>query len=399
MKLTPKQLGVLRGARLLSGLSPARLQILLDAVTPQPLAQGSVLFTQGELGDSMAILVEGRLGVFLTRPDGQPEPMGSLQPGAVVGEMACLDPARRSATVVATAPSVVLTLTRQTLDDLRATLPAVEAGLVGGIIAALAARLRETNARIDEARGAPRPGDPSAASPPRGAPPPEGIRIDLERIPILKGMTHRDLDLLTSVAPPMAWPDGTVLCREGTIGSSCYLLLDGQVDVIRGGGDAEELLATLEPRTLVGQLSLIDRAPRSATVRARGAIIAQEMQRDVFERLLAAASPLGLRFQAQLAVSGIRQLRLANAALMAARAEQDEPAHSKRLVYVQAALSEWNLPLEELHDVSELTEVGNEEDTADLTELFHFQDLTEVDPHAPAATVEVSALTPAKERS
>jgi CRP-like cAMP-binding protein len=109
---------------------------------------------------------------------------------------------------------------------------------------------------------------------------------------------------------------------------------------------------------LVGQLALVDRWPRGATVRALEEGVMLELARDVFERLLAACSPLALRFQYQLAITGIRHYRDALRRLAAAPREApgaDETPTRDSLVgvlsVVQASTTEWGLPVDELDAV------------------------------------------------
>jgi CRP-like cAMP-binding protein len=58
-------------------------------------------------------------------------------------------------------------------------------------------------------------------------------------------------------------------------------------------------------------MALVDKTPRSASVVAAEPTVALELTRDVFEGLLHARNPLAVRFQEQIAIAGIRQLRMA----------------------------------------------------------------------------------------
>ncbi len=59
-------------------------------------------------------------------------------------------------------------------------------------------------------------------------------------------------------------PAGKVLCEEGKVGREFFFIIDGTASVRRGGRKA----ATLGPGQYFGELSLLDRQPRSATVTA-----------------------------------------------------------------------------------------------------------------------------------
>lgn len=58
---------------------------------------------------------------------------------------------------------------------------------------------------------------------------------------------------------------GDVLFREGDAGDKMYVLLEGSVDVTIGG----RVVETAAPGALLGEIALIDRSPRSATVTAK----------------------------------------------------------------------------------------------------------------------------------
>ena len=195
-------------------------------------------------------------------------------------------------------------------------------------------------------------------------------QINLRALESMADYSNAELKLLASVAPAREYEQGTDLCIEGQAGQSCFVLATGEVTIHKLIDNEEKNLATLRAGSIVGQMSLVDRSPRSATVRANKYTIALELTRDVFERLLNAYSPLALRFQSQIAVAGIRQLRMATQKLAAIlneanrrteearkKAENPERAASAKvekrdqLLTVQAALSEWDMSLDELDEV------------------------------------------------
>ena len=189
-------------------------------------------------------------------------------------------------------------------------------------------------------------------------------RINLRSLQALSEYSNAELKLLGSVAPAREYETGDVLCREGDPGRSCFVLASGAVDVVRVIDGEDKVLATLRAGAIVGQMALVDRSPRSATVVASNYTVVLELTREVFERLLQGHSHLALRFQFQIAVAGIRQLRMATKRLAGILTDQarKEPqkiglkgqvktVHRDQLLTVQAALSEWDMSLEELDQV------------------------------------------------
>jgi CRP-like cAMP-binding protein len=105
------------------GFSESVARRLAQAGTPIDLDEGVALTTKGERGDEAFVLVEGEAAVDLG------DATVVVGPGAVVGEIAALDPfARRNATVRTTARSLVLVYDVQTFrslassEDLKAVL-------------------------------------------------------------------------------------------------------------------------------------------------------------------------------------------------------------------------------------------------------------------------------------
>lgn len=138
----------------------------------------------------------------------------------------------------------------------------------------------------------------------------------LAALPSLAAYPPDELEVLLTVAKAREVATGEDLCREGDPGRSCFLVVAGALRITKLG--TEGILATLGPGTFVGQMALVDHAPRSATVTAREPTMVLEFAREPFERMLAARSPLALRFQEQIAIAGIRQLRQATTRLVEA---------------------------------------------------------------------------------
>ena len=189
-------------------------------------------------------------------------------------------------------------------------------------------------------------------------------QINLRSLQALTEYSNAELKLLASVEPAREYDKGDVLCTEGDPGRSCFVLATGSVDVVRTIDGDDKVLATLRAGAIVGQMSLVDRSPRSATVVAANYTVVLELTREVFERLLLAHSHLALRFQFQIAVAGIRQLRMATKRLAGILSEQARKELQKiglkgeikevrrdQLLTVKAALTEWDMSLDELDQV------------------------------------------------
>lgn len=86
----------------------------------------------------------------------------------------------------------------------------------------------------------------------------------LGQMPLFAACSKRQLGQVAELTVPAELPAGTILTREGASGGLAYVIAWGRAEVTRSG----KRLATLGPGDVVGELSLIDGQPRSATVRA-----------------------------------------------------------------------------------------------------------------------------------
>lgn len=320
---------ILAESALFSALDSSSREALARCLKPRRLATGETLFRQGDTGDFLGVVIQGSFTVACSDGGGAEVEVARLGVGEVFGEMSCLDPAPRSATLTATSPAIAGTLDRRVLATLRSSAPDVAVRVVDAIAQVLTARLRVTNERIRvETDGdAPRTAPVTRTSPAMGERYPNPL--DLRSVDVLAAYSDSELATLAQVAPPLVYKNGEVLCYEGGRADACYLVAGGEVDVIKHLAQGPQVLATLGRGAMVGQLALLDDAPRSATVRAKGTTGVLAIRRADFRRLLDAHDSLALKLHEQVTRAGIRQLRMADekiTALLAPAAAAARPA-------------------------------------------------------------------------
>lgn len=88
--------------------------------------------------------------------------------------------------------------------------------------------------------------------------------FDLSNVWLFSECSRGELKTIQKKAEPMSVSAGTVVCDEGEVGQSFYFIVSGKAAVYRNGRKAAEL----GPGGYFGELALLDRLPRSATVRA-----------------------------------------------------------------------------------------------------------------------------------
>lgn len=85
---------------------------------------------------------------------------------------------------------------------------------------------------------------------------------DLSAIWLFSSLSASQLRTIRRSVDEVDVPAGRVLCEEGTVGREFFFIVDGTASVTRNG----RKVATLGPGRYFGELSLLDRQPRSATV-------------------------------------------------------------------------------------------------------------------------------------
>ncbi len=86
----------------------------------------------------------------------------------------------------------------------------------------------------------------------------------LARVPIFAGCTPEEISAIADVSQESFFQPGQVVVSQGTPGQAFYLVVEGRVEYARDG----TVLGTFGPGEFFGEMSLLDEAPRSATVRA-----------------------------------------------------------------------------------------------------------------------------------
>lgn len=132
---------VVQEAPLFRELSPEAAQALVDSMEETHLPRGEVLFHEGDAGDRVYVVIEGKVKIGRHAPDGRENLLAILGPGQMFGELSLFAPGPRSATVTAVTDAVLLWLSHEKLLEWLDGRPDVARGM----LAQLAGRLRRAN--------------------------------------------------------------------------------------------------------------------------------------------------------------------------------------------------------------------------------------------------------------
>jgi len=92
----------------------------------------------------------------------------------------------------------------------------------------------------------------------------------LSTSPLFDMLSNQELEYVAELSRPRRYSAGQVVFEEGELGDSLYVIATGEVEVLRRDASGEQkVIAVLGPPEFFGEMSLIDKEYRSATVRAR----------------------------------------------------------------------------------------------------------------------------------
>jgi signal transduction histidine kinase len=112
----------------------------------------------------------------------------------------------------------------------------------------------------------------------------EPVEVIRRAFPELSSLEAAEMVSLGSVE---SYAEGNMLCAEGAIERTFYILLEGEVKVTKVINEAEDrFLAILKPGDFFGEMALIQDAPRAASVRTVTPVVVLEIYRDHFEELV-----------------------------------------------------------------------------------------------------------------
>ena len=140
---------LLDGLDFFQGFAYRELEILAPYLGYNSADDGEVIFSEGDPGSYMLILIEGRVSILKSGENGR-HLLSCEGRGRIIGEMALLDRERRSATCIADGPCELLSLSQESLERLGVEHPGVAYRFMFHLARLLSRRLRRTSGILAE---------------------------------------------------------------------------------------------------------------------------------------------------------------------------------------------------------------------------------------------------------
>jgi CRP-like cAMP-binding protein len=116
------------------------------------------------------------------------------------------------------------------------------------------------------------------------------IKNFLKKVDLFAELSDKDLQEICEAVSEMVLPAGELLFAEGDRGDKAYIIKDGQLEITKQTSGREVLLAVREEGIVIGEMALLEEAPRMASVRARGLTTLIIIRKDTLDNLLDTSS-------------------------------------------------------------------------------------------------------------
>jgi cAMP-dependent protein kinase regulator len=233
---------------LLRGLAPDLREVVVQALSgPMIYNAGDIIFNQNDIGDNFYLIQSGSVDVTIKRGNNESALVHNYVAGDGFGELALMYNAPRAATCIASEDTVLWSLSRFAFKV---------------IVVYTTFQKRELYLSF------------------------------LRTVPVLTSLGEMELLAVADAINEERYSNGEIICKQGDIGETFYIVLDGEAvcsqidEVNRGAPDI--VVAVLSRGHYFGEISLLTKKPRTATVRApnNGSVTVVSLDRATFKRIL-----------------------------------------------------------------------------------------------------------------
>jgi LmbE family N-acetylglucosaminyl deacetylase len=108
----------------------------------------------------------------------------------------------------------------------------------------------------------------------------------LKNVPLFAFMDEEQLQAVGRIVSERWEPDGAYLCRQGDEGDEMYLLVSGEVAIVKAADGRDQVIYKARPGEAIGEMQVLSRSPRAAGMQARGDIHLLVIQGSHFRALM-----------------------------------------------------------------------------------------------------------------
>jgi CRP-like cAMP-binding protein len=279
--------GFLATVSLLEGRAGPDLMELARAMRRRQVAEGELLWRQGDEARELVFIVEGAVSASLHVPGDREVEIGRMGPGETVGEIALLDGGEHTMSARVTTAATVLVLSRAEFRGLLARQDPAAVRLRRRLATLLTARHRNQLQHLAASLG-------DAAGPPAADPARPPAELEFCGPPdsryVRRMANFHDFDQLAlwgflTSGRYARCPPGRTLLAEGAPSTACYLTINGAVEKVLVRGDRRIRVGLAGPGKAFGYDSLIDGQPSPVTAVTRERALLLVLPRDPFEQL------------------------------------------------------------------------------------------------------------------
>jgi signal transduction histidine kinase len=113
---------------------------------------------------------------------------------------------------------------------------------------------------------------------------------DLRKSPLFQGLSDEELRQLTDMAESVSLRAGEILIKQGELGDAAYVVIRGDFEVQKQSGQSLIKIDVRNPGDVVGEMALLSRAPRNATLIAKTDGEVLRIPQEAFEKLLSSST-------------------------------------------------------------------------------------------------------------
>jgi len=228
---------------LLNRLDEEQLGNVLNAMEERQVNAGEVVIQQGDDGDNFYVIDSGNFDIYIDSESG-PQKVGSYDGNGFFGELALMYNMPRAATIKAVTDGVLWSLDRKTFRQI--------------IVKANANKRKQ-------------------------------FEEFLKSLSVLENINDHERSKIADVMESQKFQEGDVIIHQGDVidsASFVYFLINGTCSISVNQNGTDKIVKEIGPGACFGEVALLTKEPRNATVTASSVVTAGVLDVNAFERLL-----------------------------------------------------------------------------------------------------------------